>query len=308
MSTATHPRHASSRHRSLLIALPVGIAVTAIGALWALAEVPPAAAPVEQPMPAAAMQLPQVDVEETLAADHCAEPEVQQAVDAGGDAEIIAAFGGAEAFRAAVAAGNAPCIALDDPVHAWVVVNKARPLDPASFVPTGLTSTDLRATSRSAQLRAEAAEELNALADALEDAGAGVLGINNGYRSYSLQQTTYAGHVSSKGQAGADEVSARPGHSEHQTGLALDVISCSSGCGGIHAFGGTSESDWVIEHGWEYGYIVRYESGRTDVTGYSPEPWHLRYIGVELAAAYHEGGYTTLEEFFGLDAAPDYLD
>ena len=72
------------------------------------------------------------------------------------------------------------------------------------------------------------------------------------------------------------------------------------------AFGGTPQQAWVAAHSWEYGWIVRYVEGRTEVTGYSPEPWHLRYIGRELAAAYHEGGWQTLEEFFGLPAAPDY--
>lgn len=308
MSSATPPRHASPRPGALAVALPIGVAVTAIGALWALADVSASADQAEQPVPAAAMQLPQIEVDATVAADPCAEVEVQSALEAGDDAAVIAAFGGGEAFRAAVAAGNAPCISLSDPEHIWVVVNKARPLDPESYTPSGLVSTELRTTSRSGSLREEAADAIDALAADLADAGAGTLGMNNGYRSYALQQTTYSGHVSSRGQSGADEVSARPGHSEHQTGLALDVISCSGGCGGIHAFGGTSESDWVIEHAWEYGYIVRYEEGETGVTGYSPEPWHLRYIGTELAAAYHAGGYTTLEEFFGLDAAPDYLD
>lgn len=59
-------------------------------------------------------------------------------------------------------------------------------------------------------------------------------------------------------------------------------------------------------HAWEYGFITRYTEGRTDVTGYEPEAWHLRYIGPELAKAYHDGGYTTLEEFFGLPPAPTY--
>ena len=62
-----------------------------------------------------------------------------------------------------------------------------------------------------------------------------------------------------------------------------------------------------MAHAWEFGWIIRYEDGYTPVTGYSPEPWHLRYIGPELAAAYHDGGWHTLEEFFGLAAAPGYL-
>src|SRR5690606_5906481 len=96
------------------------------------------------------------------------------------------------------------------------------------------------------------------------------------------------------------------GFSEHQTGLSLDVVACSNGCGEIEAFGGTAESAWIAEHAWEHGFIVRYEDGVSDTTGYVPEPWHLRYIGPALAAAYHESGCHSLEEFFGLPAAPDY--
>ena len=306
MSEATHPRHASRRSRALVFALPVGVAVTALGALWSLAEVPADAGADERPVPAAAAQLPAIDVEATIAADPCADAAVQIALAAGDDAATIAAFGGGEPFRAAVAAGNAPCISLSDPERIWVVVNKARPLEPASFQPSELVDVEMQATSRSDTLREEAASAIDALAAGVSDAGAGTLGMNNGYRSFGLQQTTYSGHVDARGQSAADEVSARPGHSEHQTGLALDVVSCSGGCGGIHDFGGTTESDWVIAHAWEHGYIVRYESGRTGITGYAPEPWHLRYIGPELAAAYHAGGYTTLEEFFGLEAAPGY--
>lgn len=304
-----HPRHASSRPRTLAVSLLLGVAVTALCSLWALADVPAAAGPVEPPTPVAAAQLPAIHVEATVAADPCADPVVAAALAAGDDAATIAAFGGGEAFRAAVAAGNAPCVDLSDPARIWVVVNKARPLVPEAFQPAGLADTELRTTSGSGALRGEAATAVSAMAVALEGAGAGDLGMNNGYRSFGLQQSTYAGHVSDHGQSGADEVSARPGHSEHQTGLSFDAVSCGGqGCAGIHAFGGTSESDWVIAHGWEHGYVVRYEAGRTGVTGYSPEPWHLRYIGPELAAAYHAGGYTTLEEFFGLPAAPDYLD
>ena len=83
-------------------------------------------------------------------------------------------------------------------------------------------------------------------------------------------------------------------------------MACDAGCGGLDGFGATRQSEWVAAHAWEYGFIVRYEQVGTPVTGYAPEPWHLRYVGTELAAAYHEGGFHTLEEFFGLPAAPDY--
>ena len=89
-------------------------------------------------------------------------------------------------------------------------------------------------------------------------------------------------------------------------GLAADVVSCADGCGSIDTFGGTDAGAWVAQNGWQYGFIVRYVAGETPVTGYDPEPWHLRYVGVSLATAYHDGGYGSLEQFFGLPAAPAY--
>lgn len=306
MTDAPQARHASPRSRSLRIALPIGFAVTALGALWALADAPAASTAVPPPMPVVVAELPAVVVDATPVADPCATPDVQNALASGQDEAVVAGFGGGAAFRDAVVAGNAPCISLRDPARLWAIVNKTLPLEPVDYAPAPLTTPSLQTTSRSVELRTDAAASLDAMAQALRDAGAGVLGMNNGYRSYDLQVRTYNGHVASLGQAGADQISARPGFSEHQTGLALDVVACQRGCGSIEAFGGTSESDWVAAHAWEYGFIVRYEEGATGTTGYVPEPWHLRYIGVELASAYHAGGFRTLEEFFGLPAAPDY--
>jgi D-alanyl-D-alanine carboxypeptidase len=84
-------------------------------------------------------------------------------------------------------------------------------------------------------------------------------------------------------------------------------VACGLGCGGLDGFGGTTQSDWVAAHAWEHGFIVRYEDVGSPITGYAPEPWHLRYVGVDLAAAYHNGGFHTLEEFFGLPPAPGYV-
>lgn len=306
MTDVTSPRHASRRSRVMTMALPVGIAVTAVGALWALADVPAVPAPVLPPMPAAAATLPGVELASVDAANPCADPAVVDALAAGDDEAVIAAFGGGVMFRDAITMDNSPCISLSDPARLWVVVNKVEPLDPVDYEPSPLSTPALEKTSLSKSLRSDAATALDAMAAELDAAGAGELGMNNGYRSYWLQTRVHASHVNSRGQESADKVSARPGFSEHQTGLSMDVVSCSRGCGEIGAFGGTSESDWVAEHAWEHGFIVRYEHGETGMTGYVPEPWHLRYIGPALASAYHEGGYHTLEEFFGLPAAPDY--
>lgn len=301
-----HARHAARPSRTLLVALPIGLAVTALGALWALADVPPAADAAAPPVPVVAAQLPGVDVAAVAPADPCADPAVTDALAAGDDEGAIAAFGGGAAFRDAVVAGNAPCISLSDPVRRWVIVNKLSPLVPADYEPVDMIEGPIEMTTASRLIRGDPSAALADMAAALNAAGAGELGMNNAYRSYRLQVSNYSGQVASAGQETADLSSARPGFSEHQTGLAVDVVACSSGCGEIGAFGGTTESDWIAAHAWEYGFIVRYEAGATGTTGYEPEPWHLRFVGPALAAAYHEGGYHTLEEFFGLPAAPDY--
>jgi D-alanyl-D-alanine carboxypeptidase len=100
--------------------------------------------------------------------------------------------------------------------------------------------------------------------------------------SFASQTRTYNGYVNSLGRDAADQQSARPGFSEHQTGLATDVAACDSGCGAIESFGGTRQGAWVAANAWRFGFIVRYESGYTSITGYEAEPWHLRYIGPEL--------------------------
>lgn len=307
MPVLPHAQHAAPRSPIRGPALPIGVAVTAIGVLLSIGSLPSASSDaVLMPEPVAVLQVPTVQVGATTAADPCADPTVQQAVADGDDVATIAGFGGGRAFRDAVVAGNAPCVSLTDPARLWVVVNKSLPLDPPEYEPSDLASVPLQMTTPSGRVRAEVAAAVGAMADAAVEAGVGRIGANNGYRSYGLQVSTYDSHVRAQGQQGADAGSARPGHSEHQTGLAIDVVACGSGCGGLDGFGGTAQSDWVAAHAWEYGFIVRYEQVGTPVTGYAPEPWHLRYVGVDLAAAYHDGGYHTLEEFFGLPAAPDY--
>jgi D-alanyl-D-alanine carboxypeptidase len=143
---------------------------------------------------------------------------------------------------------------------------------------------------------------------AAAQAGVGEIAMQSAYRSYSTQESSYGSHVSDRGTEGAELVSARPGHSEHQSGLAADVVACGeAGCTTLDGLAATPQGEWIAAHAWEFGWIVRYEEGRTPVTGYSPEPWHLRYLGADLARAYHEGGWHTLEEFFALPAAPDYV-
>ena len=241
------------------------------------------------------------------AAGLCGDAAFTAALASRDDPAAVAAAGGGEAFRAAVASGAAPCVALDDPQRIWTVVDKLRPYGQIDYEPAPLEVPAGVRNIPGGALRPAAAAAVTDLVHAAADAGVGEIGIDSAYRSYRTQQSTYAGHVASKGQAGADAVSARPGYSEHQSGLAVDLMACDGrGCSAIEGFGPTEQGRWVAEHAWEHGFIVRYEEGYTPVTGYSPEPWHLRYIGDDLARAYHEGGWHTLEDFFGLPPAPDY--
>lgn len=242
------------------------------------------------------------------AADLCSTDAVRSALDGGTDAEVIAAVGGGEAFRAAVAGDAAPCLDTADAERIWVVVNKRHPLNPIDYWPEPQAQAAEVPRTSGGHMRADVAEALSRLAAAALDEGAGAIGVNSGFRSYDRQVSTYDGYVGSLGRDRADLTSARPGHSEHQTGLAVDVVACAPGCGGIEAFAGTAQADWVAENAWRFGFVTRYEDGATDVTGYEWEPWHLRFIGVDLAKAYRDGGFHSLEAFFGLEPAPDYVD
>lgn len=303
-----------------ILALGGTIAATAAAAPPPAPVAAPAPAPTEAPLPtvrlaappppAPIVPAPDVPAVDTAAsavevAPCDAEP-VTTALASGDDAAVIAAFGGAAPFREAVAAGGAPCIALDDPARIWVVVNKQRPFAPADFAPSGLVDVAGVRVTGGGSLQERAAGALAEMVAAAAQAGVGELALESAYRSYATQVDTYEGHVAGRGVEGADLVSARPGHSEHQSGLAADVVACGDGCGTLDDLAATPQGAWVAEHAWEYGWIVRYTDGATDVTGYVSEPWHLRFIGRELAAEYHAGGWRTLEEFFGLPPAPTY--
>lgn len=117
----------------------------------------------------------------------------------------------------------------------------------------------------------------------------------SGFRSYDYQSQIYNSYVSLDGQAAADTYSARPGYSEHQSGLAIDVNQIDD------SFIGTPEAVWLENHCHEYGFILRYPQGKQDITGYKYESWHIRYVGTDMSYPIHESGLT-LEEYFGIDS------
>ncbi len=181
---------------------------------------------------------------------------------------------------------------IDDPSSIWVVVNKSRPLNPIDYTPH-----DLISVGNGQVMRKEAADALSRLIAAAAKQGLKI-GALSGYRSYQTQVSVYNSEVKNNGQAVAASESAQPGHSEHQTGFAVDVGG--GGCNIDDCFGNTKEGQWVAAHAYEYGFIVRYTAAKQAVTGYRAEPWHIRYIGTELSNELHKQNVTTLEEFFDL--------
>lgn len=187
-------------------------------------------------------------------------------------------------------------LSVDQAASIWVVVNKQRPLNPIKYKPV---------LDKALNLAKPAAEGYRLLKAAVAQAGKGTLCLNSGYRSYATQSYTYNLQVTRYGKKVAENLAAHPGYSEHQTGLAADVSTTALGCK-ITNFGKSAASSWIAKNAWQYGFVVRYPNSETATTGYQYEPWHLRFIGVELATQMHDQQITVLEKFWNLPAAPKY--
>ena len=162
------------------------------------------------------------------------------------------------------------------------------------YVPPDLvdvSEADIRGEGR---VRAVLIDDLREMTAAAKAADAPIA-IQSAYRSYETQQEVFAGWVAFHGRERALQLSARPGHSEHQLGVAIDFKSA----GGGSPFDGdwqlTAAGKWMKAHGWEYGFVMSYPRGKIDVTCYDFEPWHFKYVGHELAAAIHDSGLTQRE-------------
>lgn len=165
-------------------------------------------------------------------------------------------------------------------VDGVLIANKTYSI-PQSYAPGGLTSECNAAFN---QMRSAAAKD----------------GINlyivSGYRSYETQKNLYNRYVAKDGKALADTYSARPGTSEHQTGLAMDLNSVSG------SFAQTREGKWLAANCYKYGFIIRYPYGKQSITGYIYEPWHVRYLGVDKATKIYQSGLC-LEEYYGITSS-----
>ena len=148
------------------------------------------------------------------------------------------------------------------------------------------------------KLRKVAADALEELIQGAADAGYKIK-MRTGFRSYNYQVSLFNSYVAKNGEEAANKFSARAGESEHQSGLCCDVSSPSVNWGLSYQYGDTAEGKWLAEHCHEYGFIVRYLKGKEDITGYNYEPWHIRYVGVDVATEIFNKGIC-FEEYLGI--------
>jgi len=192
-------------------------------------------------------------------------------------------------------------IAKPDDIAA--LVNKQHKL-PEDYNPTDLVYPDVRfifaEKIEKRMMRQDAATALEKLFAAAEDDNIQLAGVS-AYRSHKTQTTLFDRYVKRDGLEKARTYSALPGTSEHETGLAIDVSGSDGKCAAADCFADTKEADWLEKHAHEYGFIIRYLQGKEKITGYQYEPWHLRYVGVDVATEMAKSG-EVLEEYF--DAVP----
>jgi D-alanyl-D-alanine carboxypeptidase len=168
-----------------------------------------------------------------------------------------------------------------------VLLNKYRKL-PDDYAPANLVNT-----SSGRQMTAETKAAYEALRDAAGAAGHRISAVS-AYKSVEYQKGVYNKYVMEHGKDAADDLVARAGHSEHHLGTAIDLA---GSAGTSKDFAGTPEAEWVAENAWRYGFILRYTEANRDVTGYTPEPWHITWVGTEAAAIMREQGIESLEEY-----------
>lgn len=172
-------------------------------------------------------------------------------------------------------------------IDGYLIVNKTYSL-PSSY------GTSLTSTTKNAFNKMQAAAKLDGIN----------IYIASGFRSYRTQNRLYNNYVARDGKAKADTYSARPGHSEHQSGLAFDI--CSHDLDGQDAcinsnFDNTDQAKWLAQNAYKYGFILRYPKGKTNETGYKYESWHFRYVGTDLSTKlYNNGDWLTMENYFGI--------
>lgn len=217
----------------------------------------------------------------------------------------VALLGGEPSVRL-LAGRLEACRSIDTASSVWVLVNKRNPLSPRRFVPSNLVVPSMPYAG-SHRLRSDAAAALARMAAGSYAAGAGRIGIDTAYRSYDTQKALYDKWLALRGRTWTDTWYLRAGYSEHQTGLTVDLLPIGrSNCTINDCIDETPQGVWLARNAWRYGFLLRYEKGRTSTTGVGFEPWHFRFVGTPLAKAYHDGGWHTYEQFIDEPAAPTY--
>lgn len=173
-------------------------------------------------------------------------------------------------------------VTVSDPANVNVLVNKYHVL-PQDYVPSDLVSIP---EFPHYQIRNVALQDFEALIAAAVNDGLHLIPFST-YRSYDYQSRLYQSYLAHDSQANVDTYSARPGSSEHQTGLAIDIRSSS-----LNSNLTDSDYSWMQSHSYLYGFIIRYTKNNQSITGYQEEPWHIRYLGVDLATKVHNSGLT----------------
>lgn len=192
------------------------------------------------------------------------------------------------------------------PSSITVLVNRVYPL-PSDYVPPNLVVPDVKFSfaylTDKRKMRKVAATALEKLFKAAKEKNLELVGVS-GYRSYARQKEIYDKNILTRGQTATDTVSAKPGSSEHQTGLTIDVSAQSVNYRLDQSFGDTKEGRWLAQNAHLYGFIIRYPYGKTELTGYSYEPWHIRYVGTTVAT-YLYNNDLTMEEYYGVEAVTE---
>ena len=180
---------------------------------------------------------------------------------------------------------------IKDPDNLLVLVNKNNRL-PDDFVPKNLEKINLAFANEDKYMVKEAKEQFEKLSAEANSIGYNIIAVST-YRSYDYQEKLFTGYIKEKGEEHTLNYSAKPGHSEHQTGLAVDVMGSNND---YNLFEESIEFEWMVNNAHKYGFILRYPKDKYEITGFKYEPWHYRYVGRTIAN-YIYNNNLTLEEY-----------
>ena len=181
---------------------------------------------------------------------------------------------------------------IKNPDSLMVLVNKLNRLQ-SNYVPHDLEQISLNYATNNKFLRKEAKENFEKLSSDAKKIGYSIIAVT-AYRDYDYQENLFNNYVKEKGENYALKCSAKAGHSEHQTGLSVDVMGSNND---YDQFEKSKEFDWMKNNSYKYGFILRYPKGKEYITGFKYEPWHYRYVGKDIASIIYTEGIT-LEEYY----------